>query len=75
MSRADFEMEAEERKSKTSIHAPCVYIAWNESKRRDVECYPAVTCSCECHRCGWNPEVADARIAQLKERLQIGGAE
>lgn len=73
MKRSDYEIEAEERRSKVAIRAPCMYKKWNEVQHRDTEYYPAVSCSCECERCGWNPEVAAARIARLKERLQMGG--
>lgn len=73
MSRSDFESEVEERRSKKAIRGPCVYTAWNEVKHRDTEFYPAVSCDCECDKCGWNPAVAAVRIARLKERLQMGG--
>ena len=26
-----------------------------------------------CTRCGWNPEVSEARLRKIKERLGIGG--
>jgi len=73
MSRADIEIEAEERRTKRSIRAPCVYNIWSDVKNREIEWYPAVSCSCECDKCGWNPKVAAARINRLKERLNIGG--
>lgn len=75
MGQSDFEIEYEERRHKRLIRAPCVYTKWNEAQQREAELYPAVFCSHECDKCGWNPKVAAARITRLKERLNIGGAE
>ena len=75
MGRDDFTAEAEARRAKRDIRAPCMYKAWNEVQRKDTEFYPAVDCDCECSHCGWNPEVAARRIARLKERMQGGGTE
>lgn len=29
----------------------------------------------ECEKCGWNPEVAERRVAQIRERLEAAWAE
>ena len=72
MASNSYTADAEDRKMKRSIHAPCVYTAWNEYLKKDTEFYPAVGCSYDCKRCGWNPDVAAERIARIKEEMEGG---
>lgn len=64
MASNDYVSDAESRKTKRNNKAPCMYIAWSDHYHKDMEFYPAVNCSYECDRCGWNPAVAKDRIAR-----------
>ena len=53
------------RLSKPGLRAPCMYIAWDERKKKDIEAYPAVDCYYACDFCGWNPEVKKERLEKM----------
>ena len=53
------------RLSKPGLRAPCMYIAWDERKRKNIEAYPAVGCAYACDFCGWNPEVKKERLEKM----------
>ena len=72
MAREGYVSEAEDRKMKRSIRAPCVYTAWNNILKQETEFYPAVWCEHDCAHCGWNPLVAEARLAKIRARLEGG---
>lgn len=74
MASNDYVSDAEDRKTKRSNKAPCVYTAWSDRHNKEMEFYPAVSCSYECDHCGWNPVVANDRIARglhLKKRKEV----
>ncbi len=50
---------------KRTIKAPCVYIKWNEEKKRQETAYPSVNCGHQCESCGFNP-------AEQARRLETG---
>lgn len=53
------------RLSKPGLRAPCMFICWDDRKHKDVEAYPAVSCTYDCDSCGWNPEVKEERLEKI----------
>lgn len=46
-------------------HMPCKFFETNRRTGQLMQCYPLVDCTYNCLNCGWNPEVADARIRKM----------
>ena len=57
------------KENKRQLKAPCMYMGWSERQKKEVEMYPSVNCTYSCDSCGWNPTVAEKRIAKMKSEL------
>ena len=68
----DYVSDAEDRKVKRTILAPCVYKAKNDLTNKIQDFYPAVNCDYRCDCCGWNPEVAKARVERMTREYAEG---
>ena len=59
------ESGAEARQTKVTLRAPCVYQDWSDVHQKVADVFPAVNCNYDCSHCGWNPDVAKARLQKM----------
>jgi len=53
-----------DRDRKIGLQTPCLFLDWNERKRRYDATAPAVNCNYNCAVCGWNPAERDRRLTE-----------
>ena len=57
------------RTTKPGLRAPCIFMYYDERRKRTVDAYPAVSCTYQCETCGFNPEVAARRLEKMKNGM------